>query len=63
MICMFTSISFKIRLDPTRFFTTTELAWQAPLKKDKVKLDILTNINIILMVEKAIRGGKCYAIY
>ena len=60
---MFTAISFKICRDSTRFFTTTELAWQAALKKNKVKLDILTNINIILMVEKGIRGGKCHAIY
>ena len=63
MICIFTAISFKICRDPTRFFTTRELAWQAALKKNKVKLDILTNINIILMVEKGIRGGKCHAIY
>ena len=29
-------------------------------KKTKVKLDLLTYINTLLMVEKAIRGGTCH---
>ena len=29
------------------------------LKKPKVKLDLLTNINMLLMVEKGLRGGIC----
>ena len=29
----------------------------------KVKLDLLTDIDIILMVEKCIRGGICHSIY
>ena len=32
-------------------------------KKTKVKLDLLTNIDILLMVEKGIRGGICHFIY
>ena len=31
----------------------------AILKKTKVKLDLLTNINILLMVLKDIKGGIC----
>ena len=31
-------------------------------KKDK-KLDILTDINILLMVQEGIRGGTCHSIY
>ena len=31
-------------LDPARFFTVSELAWQGTLKKTKVKLDLLTDI-------------------
>ena len=50
-------------LDPARFLTSQGLAWEAALKKTKVKLDILTDINIILMVEKGIRGEICHAIY
>ena len=29
----------------------------------KVKLDLLTNIDMLLMVEKGTRGGKCHSIY
>ena len=32
-------------------------------KKTKVKLDLLTDINMLLMVEKGIRGGICHFIY
>ena len=31
-------------------------------KKTKVKLDLLTDINMLLMVEKGIRGGICHFI-
>ena len=50
-------------LDSACFLTASGLAWQAALKKTKVKLDFLTDINILLMVEKGIRGGMCYSIY
>ena len=33
------------------------------LKKTKAKLDLLTYIDILLMIEKDIRGGICHAIY
>ena len=39
------------------------LAWQAALKDNKVKLDLLTDIYMLLMVEKGIRGGICHSIY
>ena len=32
-------------------------------KNTKVKLDLLTDIDMLLMVEKSIRGGICNAIY
>ena len=51
------------QLDPARCFTLPGLAWQAALKKTKVKLDLLTDIDMLLMVEGSIRGGTCYAIY
>ena len=43
-------------LDPAKFLSPPELAWHATLKKIKVKLDLLTDIDMLLMVEKAIRG-------
>ena len=39
------------------------LAWQACLKKSKVELELLTNIDILLMVKKGLRGGICHAIH
>ena len=39
-------------LDPAKFLSAPGLAWQALLKKTKVKLYLLTDINILLMAEK-----------
>ena len=50
-------------LDSAKFLSAPGLAWQAALKKTKVKLDLLTDINILLMVEKGIRGRICHSIY
>ena len=50
-------------LYPARFLTAPGLAWQRALKKTKVKLDLLTDIDMLLMVEKGIRGGICHSIY
>ena len=50
-------------LDPVKFFLAPGLAWQAALKKTKVKIDLLTDIDMLLMVEKDIRGGICHSIY
>ena len=48
-------------LDPAHFLSTPGLAWQACLKKTGVKLELLTDV-MLLMVEKEIRGGMCHAI-
>ena len=39
-------------LDPAYFPSTPGLAWQAALKNDTVKLDVLTDIAMLLMVKK-----------
>ena len=36
---------------------------KAALKKAKAKLDLLTDMDVTLMVEKGIRGGRCHSIY
>ena len=41
--------------DPAKLLSAPGLAWQAALKKTKVKLDLLTDIDMLLMVEKGIR--------
>ena len=39
------------------------LAWQACLKKTEVKLELLTDINMLLMIEDGIRGGMCQSVH
>ena len=51
------------QLDPAKLFLAPGLAWQSTLKKTKIKLDLLSYIDILLMVEKGITGGLCNAIY
>ena len=46
-------------LDPSYFYSAPGLAWQACFKKTDVKLELLTDYNMLLMVEKGIRGGMC----
>ena len=48
-------------LDPAHFFSAPGLAWQGCLKKTGVKLELLTDIDMLLMVEKRILGGICHA--
>ena len=50
-------------LDPAHFLSAPGLAWQTFLKKTEVKLELLTNVDMLLMVEKEIRGGICHAIH
>ena len=48
-------------LDPAKFLSTPGLAWQATFKKTKVKLDLLTDIDMLLMVETGIIYIYLYA--
>ena len=50
-------------LDPDHFMSAPGLAWQACLKKADVKLELLTDIGLLLMVEEGIMGGICQAIH
>ena len=38
--------------EPTEFLSAPGLAWQAAFKKTKERLDLLTDINMLLMSEK-----------
>ena len=48
-------------LDPVYFVSAPGLAWQACLKKTGVKLELLTNFNMLLMTENGIWGRICQA--
>ena len=47
------------QLGPAKFLWAFELPWQAALKKAEVKLELFTDIDMLLIVEKGIRGGIC----
>ena len=49
-------------LDPAHFVSLPGLAWQACLKKTNVELELLTDYDMLLMVEEGIRGGICHAV-
>ena len=48
-------------LDPAHFLSAPGLAWQACLKKTGIKLELLTDVDMFLMVEKGVTGGICHA--
>ena len=49
----------KYELDPVNFVSAPGLARQACLKKTGVKVELLTDYEMILMIEKGIRGEIC----
>ena len=75
MTCMFKLIHYCLQmylktleieiygLDPAHFLSAPGLAWQASLKKTRVKLEILTDYDMLLLVEDGNRGGMCQVIH
>ena len=47
-------------LNPAHFLSLPGLAWQACLKETGVELELLTDYDMLLMVEEGIRGGICH---
>ena len=50
-------------LDPAHFLSLPGLAWQACLKKTNGELKLLTDYDMLVMVEEGIRGGICHSIH
>lgn len=44
-------------LDPTHFYSSPGLTWSAAMKYTNVELQLLNDIDMIMMVERGIRGG------
>ena len=76
MICMFKAIllvhvfdSFRnmylqiYELDPAKFLSASGLAQRSALGRTKVKLDLLTGIDMLLMAKKGIRREMCHSIH
>ena len=60
----FRNLCIKVyELDPAHFLYTLALPWQTCLKKTEVKLELLTDADMLLMIEKEIIGGICHAIH
>ena len=51
------------KIDPAYFLSAPQLAWHACLKKTGVEIDLLTDIDMLLMLEEGIRGGMCQSTY
>lgn len=48
------------KLDPANYLTSPGLAWDAMLLKTDIELDLITDIEMLQMVERQKRGGLCY---
>ena len=45
------------KLDPAHYYTAPGLAWDVALKFTEVSLELLSDVDTLLMIEKGIRGG------
>ena len=50
------------KLDPAHFYTSPGLAWRACLKCIGIRLELLTDPDMLLMFERGIRGGITQAV-
>ena len=51
------------KLDPAHFYTSPGLAWKACLKCTGIRLELLTDPDMLLIFERGIRGGITQAVH
>ena len=59
----FATSALRYELEPVHFLSVPGLTRQTCLKKARVELELLTDVDMPLIVEKGIKGGICHAIY
>ena len=60
----FRNVCIKVyKLDPAHFLSAPGLVLQACLKRTGVELELISDIDMLLMIEKGIRSGICHSIY
>ena len=47
-------------LDPAHYFTSPGLSWDAMLKKTNIELELISDVDMFLFIEKGMRGGISY---
>ena len=60
---IFRNMCIKVyEVDPAHFLSAPGLAWQACLKETEVEFELITDPDMLLVIEKGIRGGIYHAI-
>ena len=49
-------------LDPCHYFSSPRLSWNAMLKLTRIELDLISDIDMHLLIEKGIKGGISYIV-
>ena len=57
---MFLTCLSHYKLDPCHYITSPGLAWDAMLKMTNIRLDLISNVDMQLFIEKGMRGGISY---
>jgi len=57
LVDCFESFIKKFKLNPCNYVSAPSLAWDVLLHKLKIKLDLLTDLDMFLIIKNNIRGG------
>ena len=48
------------KLDPSHYFKSSALSWDAMLKMTNIKLELMTDVDMFQFIEKGMHGGVSY---